>query len=169
MGFEAIVLLGPATELKRLAKECLTQSYAPDLMFPGVFVGQSLFEVDSGFRGNILIGYSSTPVDHTPEGIAAFETLHANHRIGYEHSAAQISTFVAAEVLAEGLKRAGRSLSREKLLLALEGLADFQPGLLPPISYNRSRRIGAFGGYLMTLDLETRQLKQASNWISLQL
>jgi ABC-type branched-subunit amino acid transport system substrate-binding protein len=166
---DVVVFLGPAKELKRLANECLTQSYAPDLLFPGVFAGQSLFEVDSGFGGNVLIGYSSIPADHTPEGVAAFETLHAKHELGYEYSTAQISTFVAAQVFAEGLKRAGRSLSREKLLLALEGLADFQPGLLPPISYNRSRRIGAFGGYIMTLDLETKQLKQAGNWISLQL
>ena len=166
---DAVVFLGPAKELKRLANECLTQSYSPDLLFPGVFAGQDLFEVDSGFGGDVLIGYSSIPADHTPEGIAAFETLHAKHGFGYEYSTAQISTFVAAQVFAEGLKRAGRSLSREKLLLALEGLADFQPGLLPPISYNRSRRIGAFGGYIMTLDLETKQLKQAGNWISLQL
>ena len=166
---DAIVFLGPAKELKRLANQCFRQSYAPDLMFPGVFAGQSLFEVDSGFAGDILIGYSSIPADHTPEGIAAFETLHAKHSFGYEYSTAQISTFVATQVFAEGLKRAGRSLSREKLLLTLEGLADYQPGLLPPISYNRSRRIGAFGGYIMPLDLETKQLKQASNWISLEL
>jgi len=166
---DAVVFLGPAKELKRLANECLRQSYGPDLMFPGVFAGQDLFEVDSGFSGDVLIGYSSIPADHTPEGVAAFETLHAKHGFGYEYSTAQISMFVAAQVFAEGLKRAGRSLSREKLLLALEGLADFQPGLLPPISYNRSRRIGAFGGYIMTLDLETKQLKQAGNWISLQL
>jgi len=166
---DAVVFLGPAKELRRLANECLTQSYAPDLLFPGVFAGQDLFEVDSGFGGDVLIGYSSIPADHTPEGIAAFETLHAKHAFGYEYSTAQISTFVAAQVFAEGLKRAGRGLSREKLLLALEGLADFQPGLLPPISYNRSRRIGAFGGYIMTLDLETKQLNQVANWISLQL
>ena len=165
---DAIVFLGPAKELKRLANECLRQSYAPDLMYPGVFAGQSLFEVESDFAGDILIGYSSIPADHTPEGVAAFETLHEKHGFGYQYSTAQISTFVAAEVLAEALKRAGRNLSREKLLLALEGLADYQPGLLPPISYNRSRRIGAFGGYVMTLDLETKDLKQTSNWIPLQ-
>lgn len=165
---DAIVFLGPAKELKRLANECLRQSYAPDLMFPGVFAGQSLFEIEGGFAGDVLIGYSSIPADHTPEGVAAFEALHAKHGFGYQYSTAQISTFVAAEVLTEALKRAGRSLSREKLLLALEGLADYQPGLLPPISYNRSRRIGAFGGYIMTLDLETKELKQTSNWISLQ-
>jgi ABC-type branched-subunit amino acid transport system substrate-binding protein len=166
---DVVVFLGPAKELKRLANECLTQSYSPDLLFPGAFAGQSLFEVEDGFGGDVLIGYSSIPADHTPEGVAAFESLHTKHGLGYEYSTAQISTFVAAQVFVEGLKRAGRSLSREKLLLALEGLADYQPGLLPPISYNRSRRIGAFGGYVMTLDLETKQLTQASNWISLQL
>jgi hypothetical protein len=60
-------------------------------------------------------------------------------------------------------------LSREKLLTALESLADFQPGLMPPISYNRSRRIGAFGGYVVMLNLQNNNFTQASNWVSLQL
>jgi len=166
---DAVVFLGPAKELKRFADECNTQEYAPKLLFPGVFAGQSLFEVDKEYAGQIMIGYSTIPADHTEEGVQAFEALHANHQLSYEFSAAQISSHVATQVFAEGLKRSGRNLSREKLLLAFESLADFQPGLLPPISYNRSRRIGAFGGYVMTLDPETKQLKQASNWISLQL
>jgi len=167
MGVDAIVFLGPAKELKRLASECQTQAYAPNLLFPGVFAGQDLFEIDDDFAGQVMIGYSSIPADHTAEGVQAFEALHAKHQLGYEFSTAQISSYVATQVFAEGLKRAGRNLSREKLLMALESLADFQPGLLPPISYNRSRRIGAFGAYVMLLDLETKQLKQVSNWISL--
>jgi len=166
---DTVMFLAPSKELRRLANVAAENGYAPDMLLPGVFAGQAVFDISPDFGGRIRIGYSSIPADHTPQGVQAFETLHARHQFGYEQSAAQISAFVAVEVLAESLKRAGRGLSREGLLTSLEGLADFQPGLMPPISYNRSRRIGAFGGYVMTLDVATKKFEDISNWISLQL
>jgi len=168
-GIDAVVFLGPAVQLRRLGDECARLSVATDLLFPGVFAGQDLFGIDANFDGRLMVGYSSTPADHTPLGVAEFEGLHERHGFGFEYSAAQISSFVAVKVFAEGLKRAGQSLSREKLLIAMEGLADFQPGLMPAISYNRSRRIGAFGGYVLTIDLANKRVGESSNWITLQL
>jgi len=168
-GVDAVLFLGPAQELKRFANAAAENAYGPDLLLPGLFAAQPIFDISEAYGGRVRIGYSSIPADHTPEGIRAFEDLHTKHEFGYEHSAAQISAYVAVRVLAEGLKRAGRGLSREGLLTALEGLADFRSGLMPPISYNRSRRIGAFGGYVMTLDPATKKFEHVSNWISLQL
>jgi ABC-type branched-subunit amino acid transport system substrate-binding protein len=165
---ESVLFFGQAGDLKRLAAEAAEREWAPTLLLPGVFAGKSMFEIAPEFRGRILVGYSSLPSDHTPQGVKDFEALHKEHGIDYQHSTAQISAYVAAMVLVEGLKRGGRELSREKLLTALESLADYQPGLMPPISYNRSRRIGALGGYVMELDLEQKAFGAASNWVALQ-
>ena len=120
------------------------------------------------FAGSIRLGYSSIPSDHSAKGVREFEKLHLDHGFDYSHSTAQISAFVAAKILLEGLKRSGRDLSRERLVKELEGLADFHPGLMPPISYNATRRIGAFGGYVVALDLEKKGFSDASKWIELQ-
>lgn len=128
-----------------------------------------MLEAGAAFGGEIRVAYPSTPADHTPQGVTEFESLHREHDFGFEFSAAQISAFVATKVFTEALKRSGRALSREKILEALEGLADYRSGLMPPISYNRSRRIGAFGAYVITLDLQNRRFGETSNWISLQL
>jgi ABC-type branched-subunit amino acid transport system substrate-binding protein len=168
-GIDTVLFFGPAVDLKRLASEASELDWHPDLLLPGVFAGQRMFEITEQFAGRVFIAYSSMPSDHTARGVQQFEKLHSDYSIGYQHSAAQISAYVAAEVLVESLKRAGKALSREKLLVALESLADFQPGLMPPISYNRSRRIGAFGGYVVMLDLQNHKFGEASNWISLQL
>ena len=85
----------------------------------------------------------------------------------YRHSAAQISAYTAAMILVEGLKRAGRDLSRDRLVQELEGLTEFQSGLMPAISYNHTRRIGALGGYVVALDLGSRKLETTSRWIAL--
>jgi hypothetical protein len=100
--------------------------------------------------------------------VELFEKLHEDHGLDYRHSTQQISAYVAAMVLAEGIKRAGRELTREKLVLELEQLADFQPGLMPPISYTHSRRIGALGAYVLELNIEQESFGAAGKWIELQ-
>jgi len=167
-GIDTVLFFGQAGDLKRLTSEAAAQEWAPTLLLPGLFAGKAIFEIAPAFEGRLLLGYSSLPSDHTPQGVQDFEALHKKHDFDYQHSTAQISAYVAAMVLVEGLKRAGKELSREKLLTALESLADFQPGLMPPISYNRSRRIGALGGYVMELDLEQKKFAAASNWVALQ-
>jgi ABC-type branched-subunit amino acid transport system substrate-binding protein len=107
------------------------------------------------------------PQDHTPRGVEQFEKLHEEHRINYHYSTQQISAYVAAMVLAEGMKRSGRDLSREKLVEELESLSGFQPGLMPTISYSTSRRIGGLGGYVVELDLKQKKFGTASKWIQL--
>ncbi len=166
---DTILFFGQAQDLQRLAGAASELDWRPDLLLPGIFAGKSMFDISEQFSGRVFVAYSSMPSDHTPRGIRQFEKLHSDHGLDYQHSAAQISAYVAAEVLVESLKRAGKTLSREKLLIALESLADFQPGLMPPISYNRSRRIGAFGGYVVMLDVQNKKFGEASNWVSLQL
>jgi len=73
----------------------------------------------------------------------------------------------AAAVLAEGLRRAGRDLSRERFVRALESLNNYDPqGYGPPVSFGPDRRIGARGGYVAALERE-HGLVPASGWISL--
>ena len=163
-----VLFFGTAIDFRRLADECARREWTPDLLLPGVFAGQGMFEIAEDYAGQVLLGYSSMPVDHTAAGVREFEKLHADHGFDYRHSTAQISAFVAAKVMVEGLKRAGRDLSRERLVRELEGLTEFQAGLMPPVSYNATRRIGALGGYVVKLDIANKGFDQPSKWIAIQ-
>jgi ABC-type branched-subunit amino acid transport system substrate-binding protein len=50
--------------------------------------------------------------------------------------------YAAAQLVVEGLRRAGPELTREGLIAALEGLQDWTGGLLPPISYSATDHRG---------------------------
>ena len=163
-----VLFFGAANDLRRLADEARRNEWTPDLLLPGVFASKGMFDIPAAYQGRVFLGYSSMPNDHTEKGVREFEKLHGDHDIDYRHSTAQISAFVAAKVLVEGLKRAGRDLSRDRLVTELEGLSDFQSGLMPPISYNATRRIGALGGYVVALDLQLKGFADASKWIELQ-
>jgi acyl-CoA hydrolase/ABC-type branched-subunit amino acid transport system substrate-binding protein len=51
-------------------------------------------------------------------------------------------SYAAAQLVVEGLKRAGPDLTREGFIAALEGLDDWTGGLLPPISYSTTDHRG---------------------------
>jgi acyl-CoA hydrolase/ABC-type branched-subunit amino acid transport system substrate-binding protein len=50
--------------------------------------------------------------------------------------------YAAAQLVVEGLKRAGHDLTREGFVAALEGIKDWTGGLLPPISYSSTDHRG---------------------------
>jgi hypothetical protein len=80
----------------------------------------------------------------------------------------QISAYSAGLLLTEALKRAGRDLSRRKLVAVLEAVQGFDTGLIPQVSYNADRRIGSMGGYLVALDLERKGLRPLGGYVRLQ-
>ena len=168
-GISEVLFFGSAGDLKRLATEAADLGWSPDLLLPGIYASGGLFELPSSFPKRVFVCGATRPTDHTPRGIEQFEKLHEDHDIDYQHSTQQISAYVSAMLLAEAIKRTGRELSREKLVVELERLADFQPGLMPPLSFSRSRRIGALGGYVVDLDLQEKKFGSASKWIELQL
>ncbi len=49
------------------------------------------------------------------------------------------TAYAAATLLEEGLRRAGRRLTRQRLLEQLEGLSNFPTGALPPVSLERQK------------------------------
>jgi hypothetical protein len=74
---------------------------------------------------------------------------------------------VDAVVLVEGLKRAGRALSRERLVSSLEALHAFETGLSPPVTFGPDRRVGVLGAYVVEVDPAGRAFRPAGGFIAL--
>jgi len=70
------------------------------------------------------------------------------------------------EIFIEALTRAGRELSREKLVTALEGLYNFETGVTPPVSYGPNRRVGALGAHVTMIDPDKGELVPVASWIT---
>jgi mono/diheme cytochrome c family protein len=89
------------------------------------------------------------PADITPSAHLELATFAERHRLPPAHAATQLATYATLKVFVEALKRAGRDLTRETLIAALEQLYDFPTGLTPPITFHRARRIGAAGAWVV--------------------
>lgn len=166
-GSLVVFFLGGQDEAKAFITESDRLGWTPHVLLSGPVAGRDMFDLPRGFKDKILLAFPSLPSDHTEAGVAEYLSLAAKYKIPRRHLPAQFSAYSAAKVLVEGLKKAGKDLSREKLISSLEGLYEFKTDLIPPLTYGPNRRIGAFGAYIVLLDLEKRKFVPVSEWISL--
>jgi hypothetical protein len=92
------------------------------------------------------------PADITPDAHQALAAFATRHNLPPAQATTQLATYATMQVFTEALKRAGRDLTRESVITALEQLYDFPTGLTPPITFHRTRRIGAKGAWVVDVD-----------------
>ena len=166
-GRDVILFLGNGEEALSFLGESDKLSWYPTVFLSSAFAGSELLKAPAGFDGKLFLSFPTSPADQTAEGVKEFLALAERHQLSSKHRAVQLSSYAAALIFVEALKRAGRDLSREKLIDALEGFYEHRTGLTPDITYGPNRRIGALGAYLVRVDLKQQQFVAASGWLSL--
>ena len=163
-GAGAVFFFGTPDELESLLAAAsdrgVTSTIAilPDRVTPG------LFDAAAGFDGRILSAFPRSPADVTPAGQKAYAALREYGELAGDHAAAQLAVLAAAKTFAEGVMRAGKHLSRERFVAALEGLNDFETGLAPPLSFSLNRRVGALGAHVVRVDPERQSFVPEGAW-----
>lgn len=164
-GADAVFFLGSG-EAKALMQELDKLRWTPHIFIPGSLAGEDIFDAPVSFKDKIYLSFPVLPVDQTPAGVMEYRQFAKKHGIPAQHLLAQLSTYCAAKIMVEGLKRTGMDLSREKLITTLEGLYEFNTGLTPLISYGPNRRIGTLGAHIVSIDLEKKAFSPVSTWMS---
>jgi ABC-type branched-subunit amino acid transport system substrate-binding protein len=164
---EAVLFLGSPEELISLLQEAEKLEWFPAIFLPSANAGAGIFAAPAGFDGKLFFSFPTSPNDQDAEGLKEFRALAEKYQLPKKHLSAQISAYTAAKILVEALKRAGKDVSREKLIQVLEGLYEYRTGLTPAITYGPNRRIGARGAYVVTIDLKKQQFVPVGGWINL--
>jgi branched-chain amino acid transport system substrate-binding protein len=69
-------------------------------------------------------------------------------------------------VLAEGLQRAGRDLTREKLVEAMETFDRWDGSVMPPTTYGPNLRGGSStSAFMMKADVANKRMVRTSDWL----
>lgn len=144
---DPVFFLGSGAEAAALARAAGDLRWQPRLLVTAATADAGLFSLSAGFGGRIFAGLPAAR-DLEPRAAARYRALASDHSLPTEHLSAQLTALAAAEVLIEGLKRAGRDLDREGFIEILEGLRRFETGYAPPVSYGAGRRLGAQGAYV---------------------
>ncbi len=151
-GREQLFFFGSEHELRQLLEEAapsIDDSWRPSIYAPAS-LARTAVAARERFAGRLFLAVPALPTGRA-----------------LQHEGAQMAVLAAAAVLVEGLRRAGRDLSRERFVQSLESLSNYDPGgFAPPVSFGPDRRTGARGGYVVAVE-RSRGIVPASGWIAL--
>jgi branched-chain amino acid transport system substrate-binding protein len=138
---EAVVLVGPANTVAPILKQSHARGWKP-LFLTVSFVGTDDLIQEAGPDSDGMVITQVVP----PYYLTDFKTvaLYRRELTKYIPSAqpnfVSLEGFVDAMVLVEGLKRAGKELTRDGLIRGIESIHEFDVGLGPQLKLNYSSK-----------------------------
>ena len=161
-----VLFIGAGSELVELYPRLLQTLRVDGLYLPGMLVSSQIMQLPAEALDRLEVAYHSTP-DEEGKLEDFYRFLH-EHGFGRRSMSIRLFAYSAARIAVEGLKRAGKRLSREKVIAAMEQLFDFDAGLNRPIRYGSSRRVALQGAYIVKLDRQQNRLKSTGYWVELE-
>jgi branched-chain amino acid transport system substrate-binding protein len=71
-----------------------------------------------------------------------------------------------AKLAVEGIKRAGKNLTRESYIAALEGIKGWKNGMIPPVSFSATDHLAQDSGFMV--EVQKSIFRPISGWITLK-
>jgi branched-chain amino acid transport system substrate-binding protein len=102
------------------------------------------------------------PVTSDLPGVKAYRGAMQKYSPKNEPNRYSLSGYVAAMLFTEGAKRAGKTLTREGLVTALEGLKAWDSGILPPLTIGAEHETQRQGFWVK---VEKAHFKQLTDWL----
>jgi ABC-type branched-subunit amino acid transport system substrate-binding protein len=166
-GIDMVFHLGSGADTGVLFKDAEAAGWTPTIYLLGTLVGKNITEiVPLKMKDRVLLVFPTIPADISEVGAAEYSALLQKNKLTSTHAAAQASAIAAARILVHALELCGKDLSRERLVTALEGLYEFDTGLMPRITFGPNRRIGILGAYIVTIDPEKKLFPASAEWVS---
>ncbi|CAD5108978.1 ABC transporter substrate-binding protein [Zestomonas carbonaria] len=164
-GVRAVFFLGSQEDFIRLTEGLPGDAPAPYLFASAAQVAGTALQVPPRFSEHLFLAYPFLPSDWTATGAAALSTIRRHGSLSGHHAMLQVSAYCAVLLFSEGMKRAGRDASREKLVAALERLHGFQTGLTPELGFGPGLRTGTTGAHIVAVDLHGQRFLPVGSYI----
>jgi ABC-type branched-subunit amino acid transport system substrate-binding protein len=162
-GIEAVFFVGAGGETAFI-NAAAAANWTPRVFLLGALTGRDLVKnLPASFKDRVFLAFPTVPGDVAPAGLAELRALEEKYKFAVGHTASKLNAFAAAKIFTEALKRAGRDLSREKLITSLESLYEYETGVMPSITFGPNRRVGSMGSYIVSPDLTQREFVSISN------
>ncbi|MBM7059201.1 ABC transporter substrate-binding protein [Pseudomonas sp. UL073] len=163
---QALFFLGSQDAFVTMSDSLPADDGSPPYLFAiATQVAGAALQVPPRYADRLFLAYPFLLDDWTPDGTAALATLRQSAGLNGRHGALQVSAYCAALLFFEGMKRAGRDASRERLVSALENLHGFQTGLTPELGFGPGMRVGATGAHIVSVDLQANRFRPLGRYV----
>ncbi len=138
---EAVVIVGPANTVAPILKQSHAKGWKP-LFLTVSFVGTDELISEAGPDAEGVVITQVVPPYYMTEqkSVALYRRALSKYFPSEQPNFVSLEGFVDAMVLVEGLKRAGKDLTREGLIHAIESIHDHDLGLGPQLKLNYSAK-----------------------------
>jgi branched-chain amino acid transport system substrate-binding protein len=138
---QAVVVVGPPNTVAPILKQAHAAGWRP-LFFTVSFVGTDELISQAGSDADGVVITQVVPPYYLTDlkGVAMYRRALTQFASREQPSFVSLEGFVDAMVLVEGLKRAGKELTREGLIRAIESIHDMDVGLGPRLKLDYSAR-----------------------------
>jgi ABC-type branched-subunit amino acid transport system substrate-binding protein len=136
---QAVVVVGPPNTVAPILKQAHARGWKP-LFMTVSFVGTDELISQAGSDADGTVITQVVPPYYLTElkGVAQYRRALAQYSPGAQPNFVSLEGFVDAEVLVEGLKRAGKELTREGLIHGIESIHDMDVALGPRLKLDYS-------------------------------
>ncbi len=163
-GATAIVMALYPAQAKKVVEAKGALGWRGTLVSTGPLTDEQFLQVP-GDHANGALGFCYYPdPDESPEpGVAAYRAAMARYHAGRPRNRYSLYGYVYGRLVVGGLQRAGRDLTRERLVDALESIRDWDAGgTMPPVSFSASDHHAQPAGFVC--ELESGRFKALSGW-----
>jgi len=153
-----------------ILKECQKADFTPYLFGTGTATDVKFLKKagESAYYGKGFQAFATqmNEKSDTPGIIEFREALTKYDPDNKDPNSFNLFGYGIAKVLCQGIKKAGKDLTREKLVDALESLKGFETGIFPPVTYGKNNRQGTNSVRLVKANKKTHDFDVVINeWL----
>jgi ABC-type branched-subunit amino acid transport system substrate-binding protein len=134
------------------------------LVSTGPLTDEKLLNVPGGYgEGVIGLSYFHNPSSSTLSGIAIYRDLLKKYYSDQEPNRYSLYGYLYANLFAEGVRRAGADLTRERFIDAMEGIKNWENGVIPPVSFSATDHHAQDQAFIV--ELKNGKFDPITEWI----
>ncbi len=143
-GAQAVVMWAMPTHAALLLAECAKIGYKPQWATSSTLSDSPIMmQITKGLWAGMILSYPIEPPDSNKPLMVKYRAWHQKYEPNERWGTFYYSGCVYAEPFVEGLKRAGRNLTPETFIKAMETLRDWRGGIGGPITFTSTDHQGA--------------------------
>ncbi|MCU1246559.1 MAG: hypothetical protein JWN02_2469 [Acidobacteria bacterium] len=150
-GIDTVIFLGSPDAMASLLAGSRAAGWRAAVLVPSALMNPSALQNGGPLPAHLYISLPTGPADQNAAALAAYSKLATGSHVGHSHLTAQFAALASAQLFMAALERAGRDVTRQKLLDTIDGIRALDTGLVPPLTFNANRHIGSTGSYIAAI------------------
>ncbi len=159
-GINMVIASTNARDMALILKKSIELNYHPVFLGITPTTDQSIFKTLPPGDVSFYAAASTAPIVMDIPGVREMTDAGKKYDPKFKPTAYHLIGYMSAKLFIEGVKAAGRDLTRENLVEALEGLRNVDmKGLMPPVTFGPKRRFSASAVKIVKMDTMNKTFK----------